>query len=337
MYRTDSSAKLEFEAEVYEVPCPRREGGAAWRLALLIVLVGAVVCGGAHYLRARHTIGLRADPFDWVVTAAAALLPVLLAPILPLHHVVRLLFAAGRRRVVSVAITGSNVKWAGSWIDRNDNLEVDCCLGVRVGKKPQVLLSSSARDAPVLLRVSDESMARRLIGTLGVAKSGHEEFAFPVWIVGNPRPRYKLRRASLVLFLAGIAIVEGIAISMGPWTSFGILLFVAPLCVPVALYLLMISWTSLEELPVSTATVNTSAIKLDGEVLCSLKDRLTLTITEDACLEIAAIQIPEAKRLIKPWRAGDVHELELIKATIEAFQARTTGDAAGAISPSESM
>ena len=124
---------------------------------------------------------------------------------------------------------------------------------------------------------------------------------------------------------------------MGPWTSFGLLLFVAPLCIPVALYLLMISWTSLNELPVSTAMVNTSAITLDGEVLCSLKDGLKLTITEDACLEIASSQIPEGKRLIKAWQPGDVDELELIKATIEAFQARAAEGTSGAISPSESM
>jgi hypothetical protein len=97
-----------------------------------------------------------------------------------------------------------------------------------------------------------------------------------------------------------------------------------------------LSWVALlSESPVQKLAIDSAKICIDEELVCSLKDGLKLTITEDACLEIAAAQIPEGKLLIKPWQRGDVDEMKLIKATIEAFQARAAEGTPSAISPSQ--
>ena len=333
MYRDDSSASLDFEAELYEVASPRRENGAIGRVAVLLVIVWISVCSLSHFLRTRHKLASHADPFDRVVTGTIALIPVLFVPVLPLRYAVRLFFARRRRRTVTIERAGRDVKWGGRGSARGSIGELQSFLSVQTEGTRQVIFATAGMDAPFSLRVPDERTAQRLCGILGAGKSDLGTMNFPIELGGKVKPRQALKRASLVLFVAGFALVEGVAILMGPWTSFGVLLFVAPLCLPIVVYLAIVSWSALGNPPTTSLGVDASQVSLDGEILCSLKDRLTLTITEDACLEIAATQIPGGKHIIKPWQPGDLHELELIKATIEACQARAAENAPGASPP----
>ena len=56
-------------------------------------------------------------------------------------------------------------------------------------------------------------------------------------------------------------------------------------------------------------------------------------MTRDSCTAYGVWLLGGPFALIKPWHVGDRHELELIKATIEAFQARAAEGFSGASPP----
>jgi len=211
------------------------------------------------------------------------------------------------------------------------------CTGVRIGGDVRVVAMAEGEDSAVSLHVRDSAALRRVESILNVEMASAGALEFPVWTGQNARSNRLLKRSGLVLFLAAVWMcieAPGVprAFAMGVGST-----FISPPGFCVALGLWILSWVALlSESPAQKLAITSAKICIDEEFVCFIKDGLKLTITEDACLEIAAAQIPEGKLLIKPWQPADREEIELIKATIEAFQARLHDESVpGATSPSE--
>lgn len=329
MYRDNSSASLDFEAEVYEVASPRRENGAVWRVAVLLVVFWISVCCLSHFLRTRHKFAVHPDPFDRAVTGAIALIPVLFVPLLPLHFVVRLFFARKRRRTVTVQFAGREVRWGGRGRARSRIEELQSFVSVRIGSRRHVVFATEGMDAPLSMRVPDERAALRISRILGADKFGLGTMSFPVEIGEKVKPSHTLKRASLALFVAGFAVVEGVAVLMGPWASFGVLLFVAPLSLPVVVYLAVVSWSALADPSTKRLKIDAAHVSIDGSILCLHTDSVKLRLGKNEGLEITSSRIPGGKCIVYSWPPGELEELELIKATIQAHRARASTDAPG--------
>jgi hypothetical protein len=343
MYRDNHSTKLVFETQMRAVPSPRAEVSAAWRVSFAFCAIWILACIAYYFLLIKYKIAFSTRPKDLTRVVITAIVPVLFTPVLPIHSIVRRFLA--RRPWSAVTVTFEEIKARLVILGRyrDESKQIGSSIAVRIGDVQHVVAASEGSDAPFSFRLPGEPDARRLAIALNARNFGSGTFSFPVWIGGEVlsalagkdiRPYRWRKRASLTLLLSGFC---GVLVIFGSSSaSWGILVFGGPVVLLLGFYFFLMSWGDLlDDLPSGNLTVDASQVRIDGELLCSLTDRLTLTITEVPCLEIAATRIPEGKRLIKPWHVGDRHELELIKATIEAFQARATENAPGASPPNQ--
>jgi hypothetical protein len=330
MYRDDGRAKLDFEAELRVVPSPRREARVVGRIAFSFVALWAVACSAWYLLLRHHKITFGPSSNGPLVSIVVALVLVLFFPLLPVRSLVRRLLTREHRGTVQVKIDGAEVTWTGRAMPRVQRNEIDGYLSVRIGSRSHVAIATAEADVPFLLNVPDERTAHLLAIALKVDESSARKFGFPVWTGEGARPGRGWERGSLALLLAGFSALVLIASLFGPWTSFGVLLFVGPVALIAGLYLFLRSWEALlEEQPSKRLTVDASQVSLDGTLLCSHTDQITLRIVEGAGLEIAAPQIIGGTCLIKPWEPDNFHEIELIKATIESCRAQVSEEASG--------
>lgn len=339
MYRNDALARLTFETELYEVPSPRRETGAVWRVSIGLVALWVAGCAAFYFLLVKYKITFHTQPGDLMAVVAAALVPILFFPLLPVRSVVRRFFARARRSSVKVTLDGPGVTWTGLAMSRHQVNGIDCCLLVRMEPGLHIVVATRGMDAPFLLRVPNEGAAQRLAVDLEAGKSDVGAIAFPVWtgrehlsiLTGKEiRVGQSLKRMSLALLCGGFTCAMVITRLISQWLQMGVFIFLGLPALLGVFYLFLVSWSALlDEPPAGNLTIDASKICLDGALLCFLTDHITLRIVDGPVLEIEASRILNGKRLIKPWQVGDLHELELIRATIEAYQAQASKDALG--------
>ncbi len=325
----DASTKARLDAEICAVPSPREEASAAWRASWSMILTWWAICGLRYHFYSRYRVTTSDEASESMLVAIQALVPVLLTPALPMRRLARLLIALRRREPVTAALDGSGVTWTGRTGSRVPIDHINCCLTVRAGSGLFVVVTTDGDDAPLSLRVADDRAARRLVSRLGVGKSKMGIISFPLWageevlsILTGKKVRRgpALKRVSLALLCGGCAGVLAIAQSLDPWWALGLIIFLGLPALALGSYLFLASWSSLlRERAPEQLTIDTAKICLDGKFLCYLTDRIALRIIEGPCLEISAACIPDGKRILKPWRSGDLHEIELMKATIEAY------------------
>ena len=330
MYREDALARLDFEAELRAAPSPRREASIVGRIAFSFIALWIVACSAWYLLLDRHKITFGTKANDLVTGVVVALVLVFFFPLLPVRSLARRLLAREHGGTVKVKIEGDEVTWTGRVMRRAQRDKIEGYLIVRMGSGSHVAIATAATDIPILLHVPDERTAHLLAVALRVDESSAGKFGFPVWAGEGARPSRSVERASLALLLAGFSVLTLVASFFGSWTSFGVLVFLGPVALAAALYLAFRSWEALlEEQPSKRLTVDASQVALDGTLLCSHTDQVILRIVEGEGVEIAALRIPEGKCFIKPWEPGNLHEIELIKATIESYRARVSEEASG--------
>jgi len=341
MYRDNHSTKLAFETQLRAVPSPRAEVSAVWRVSFGFCAIWILACIAWYLLLIKYKIGFDTRPKDLTRVVITAIVPVLFTPVLPIHSIVRRFLVRRSSSAVTVTFEEINARLAILGRYRDQGKRIVRSIVVRIGEVQHVVAAREDGDAPFSFRLPGEPDARRLAVTLNASSFGSGVFSFPVWIGGEVlsaladsdfRPYRWRKRASLALLLSGFYGVLWIFSSS--YASLGMLVLGGPVVLLLGFYFFLMSWGDLlDDLPGGSLTVDASRVCINGELLCSHTDGLTLTITEVPCLEIATSRIPGGKRLIKPWHAGDRHELELIKATIEALHARAAEGAPGA-SPS---
>ncbi len=341
MYRDNHSTELFFETQMRAVPSPRAEVSAIWRVSFAFCAIWVLVCTAYYFLLIKYAVAFGTLPKDLTRVVITAIVPVLFTPALPIHSIVRRFLVRRPWSAVTVISEDIKARLVIRGLRRDEGKQITSSIGVRIGDVQYVVASSEGSDAPFSFRLPSEPDARRLAVAMNASEFGSGTFSFPVWLGGEVlsdlagkdiRPYRFRKRASLTLLLSGV--YGGLSIFSNSYASLGIFLLAVPFVLLFGFYFFLISWGDLlDDLPAGNLVIDASKISIDGKLLCSITDRLTLTITELPCLQIAAAQIPHGKRLIKPWHVGDLHELELIKATIEAFQARAAENAPGASPP----
>lgn len=330
MYRDDISSGLDFEADLYAVPSPRREVAivrrlswpvAAWTFGWLVYL----------YLQQRHVVARSFGPDGNAVLMLVAL-PALLLPLLPLHSLVRRLLARKGHESVAAHIDGTGLKITGPAMVRERLDQHHRCLSVRVKSKLHVVVAPEGADAPLSLRVPEEATARRVAAALEGSKMDAGVLCFPVRLVQeSPSTSYgkmvrnarTLKRASVALLCGAYAVLHLLAGLFDEWLQLGLFVLLYPLLIVCGILFVPLSWTALlGDQEAGKLTVDAAEISLDGAPLCWHTDQVSLRMLEEEGLEIKSHRIPGGKRVIKPWQPGDRHELELIRATIEAFRER---------------
>jgi len=296
--------------------------------------IWALACLAYYLVLTTYKITFHTQPDDLMRVIVAGVVPILFTPALPLHSVVRVFLGWRPRGRVRVNFDETGLKLAHVDEPRRKNTKIASSLNVQIGTSQHVVATAEGSDAPFSFRLPDEPAARRLAVALRAGNSGRSTFSFPVWggeevlsvLAGkNVRPSPWRKRGAFALLVS--AFYGALLCTSGSYLSYGVLLIGGPFALLFGVMFFVMSWGEL--LASSSAgklTIDASKICIDGEFLCYVTDHPTLTITEDRNLEIAATRIPDGKHLIKPWHVGDRHELELIKATIEAFQARTAED-----------
>lgn len=340
MYRDDSSSELDFEAALYAVPSPRRELAIVRRLSWPVATwaFGWLVC---LYLQWQHVIPRGFGPDEITVLMLVAV-PVLLLPLLPLHSLARRLLAHKGHESVTAHIDGAGLKITGPAMVRERFDQYHHCLSVRVKSKLHVVVAAEGADAPLSLRVPEEATARRVAAALESSKMDAGVLSFPVRVVQEtPSTSYgkmvrnarTLKRASVVLLCGGYAVLHLLLGLLNEWLSLILFALSYPLLIGGGILFVLLSWAALlGDQEAGKLTIDTAEIFLDGAPLCWHTDQISLRILEEkgleeegleeGSLEIKSHRIPGGKRVIKPWQPGDRHELELIKATIEAFRER---------------
>ncbi len=339
MYRNDPVAELDFEAELRAVPSPRRESTAKVQASLVIVVLWLVGCGLWYLLYSRHRVKAPDDTPEILVIGLTAIIPALFAPVLPLGSIVRLLLARRRRGSVKIGLVESGMRWTSHTMRRGEIDDIDCSLSARIGSRPCVIAAAEGIDPPFSLHVPDESTAQRVCDALKAGKSRLGKFVFPVWPAGEVRSNQLLKRASLALFCAGFAAFYGLIAVIEPWLLYFVFFILGPIAFVAGVYFLLTSWGALVGVrPSQALAIDALQVSLDGVLLCLLTDQVSLRIVQEKSvdvedvLEIISSRTPEGKCLIKPWERGDLHELEMIKATIEAYRADLPGVSRGASS-----
>jgi hypothetical protein len=337
MYRDEIPAELDFEAELYVVPSPRREAAVMRRVFWPVAtwVAGWLIC---LYVQRRYVAARGFGPDDVTILTLVAL-PVLLLPLLPLHSLARRLLARKGHGSVAAHVDGAGLKITGpaTFPERLDHYHP--CLSVRVKSKLHLVVAAKGADAPFSLRVPEEATAQRVAAALGKSKMDAGVLCFPVRLVEESSSTWygkmvsnkqTLKRASVVLLCGGYAVLHVLARLLNEWLPVILFGLFYPLLIICGVLFVPWSWSALlGEQAAGKLIVDALEVSLDGALLCSHTDPITLRILDEDGLEIRSARISGGKRLIMPWQPGDRDELELIKATIEACRARVSEESSG--------
>jgi len=334
--RRDISSRRDIEAELRRVPSPRREASAIRRASLEIVALWFAGSGLWYIFYSRHAVTSPGDLPELMVVGLKALALAMLTPVLPVGHLVRRRFARRRQESVKIEIGQGGVRWTSRSVSSGKLGSVSGCLNVRLGSSPCVVVEADELGPPFSLCVSDESTAQRICAALQADESRPGKFVFPVWPAGVERSDQLFKRASLALFCAAFAAFYATIAAIEPWWLFYVLFLLGPFALVAGVYFLLASWGALvNERPSKLLSIDALQVSLDGVLLCLHTEQAKLRIIKrksaelEDMLEIASSRIPEGKCRIHPWQRGDLHEIELIKATIETYRARASEEARG--------